>query len=1047
MKWVPLHHHSTFSFMDGYRQPWDHVERAAELGYSAQTLTEHGNVSSHVPLEKAGKHFDVKPIFGMEAYTGPSNMRETGNTRKWHLTLLAMNDVGYQNLMRLATRSWAEGFYRWPTVTGPMLAEHNEGLIVLSGCADSKVACDLLGGKGAETGSARRALRTIEKFKALLGDRYYLECQMFPELERSRAINSWYAEASKRCGVPLVGTADSHYPHPDDNEMQVILHAAGRGAGTVDAQEASWEYDIRLSPPVSDSVVLERLQGTGLSRYLSRAALLNTAEIADRCNVVLPKSDRLRFPLPDGITDSKTLIWNWIRDGWRYRSRFNPLLRTQRAEYTKRLYYEMELIEEKDFFDYFLMLSEAVRWMKDRGRPVGPARGSAAASLVCYLLRITEVDPLQFPMMFFERFIAHDRTDVPDVDLDFSDESRHELHEHMVDVYGPERVGFIMTATKYKGKNSLIDVARVNRVPDYEIKTIKDLMIERSSGDARSGATLMDTIEMFPQARAVMDKYPVLWKALRLEGNYRGMSVHSAGMVVANRPLNESVATYQRTTGTGGKKSTRAVVSVDKYDAEYLGLMKADFLGLTTLGMIQRALKLVGLTLEDMYDVKLDDPKILQRFRDGDVTGVFQFGGGATRIVNNDVAPETFMELADINALSRPGPLHSGSTQDYIDIKHGRKRRPKLRPIMERLVGWTQGQIIYQEQILAIVREIGGFDWTHAQEIRKIISQKHGNAAFNMREGIFIEGAKRLHGMEKDEAHDIWIRLATAGTYAFNVAHSVSYSMLAYWTMWLKVYHPVAFYTACLLKYTDVDDQYFMMRDAIKHEITVSPPSLERSGPTWEMRGKTIRAGFAQLPGVGEALGAEIIRDRAEYGAFRSWHELERVKGIGPKKLEQLLAAAETDDPFGIHKVDRLLGKVRASITAGELPLPVPSHRADEIPTDGRKRRIVFVGLPTLRDSRDVIEDERGQTGEDYDTIRARMKRPDLVKRMVVHALDESDATVYLRWNRFTFPQFEDALWRMRLDHDVILVRGEKRPGFGTSIYVEDAWIINPDDD
>lgn len=1047
MRWVSLHSHSTYSYQDGYRSPALHVDRVADLGMNALALTEHGNVSSHVQLEKAALKAGIKPIFGLEAYTGPANMRETGNTRKWHLTMLAMNEVGYRNLMTIVSRSWAEGFYRWPTVSSRMLRDHNEGLIVTSGCADSLLACRLLGGKGEEAKGERAARRIIERFRDIFGDRYYLEVQQFPELERTRTLNPWYAKMSARYGVPLVATADVHYPYPEDNEMQLILHAAGRGAGTVAKQAEGWEYDIRLTYPTSDREARDRLLGTGLSRGQARAALLATEEIASRCSVTLPKADRLRFPLPAGYEDTQTLIWDWIEQGWKYRWARNERMRKHKREYRRRLAYEMDIIEAKDFLDYFLMLSEAVRYAKDRGIAVGPARGSAAASLTCYLLRITEVDPLQFPMMFFERFIALDRKDVPDVDLDFGDVRRDEVRQHMVSLYGEERVGNIATYTRYRGKNALIDVARVNGVPDYDLKTVKDLMIERSSGDARAGATLEDTVAMFPQAAAVFKKHPVLWKALKLEGDYKGMSVHAAGVVVSNTPLNDAVATYQREVGSGAGKHTRAVISVDKYDADYLNLMKADFLGLSTLGMIEIALSLIGMKLDDMYNVDLEDPQVLQAFRDGDVTGVFQFGGGATRIVNNDVAPDTFIELADINALSRPGPLHSGSTQDYIDIKHRRKRAPRWHPAVQEIVGWTKGQVIYQEQILAIVRQIGDFDWLHAGEIRKIISLKHGNAAFNLRFPMFAEGAKRLHGMEEEEAREIWVRMATAGTYAFNVAHSVSYSMLAYWTMWLKVYHPLEFYVACLLKYEKDDDQYFMMRDAMKHGIKVLEPNLHASQATWSIEDGAIRGGFSQLPGIGLNLGEEIVRYRSEVGNFlETWPDLINVKGVGPKKLEQILSKAGTDDPFGIHHIDHALDAVRRDIESGELQLPKPTHKFDAIPTDGRKRRVVVVGVPTKRDSRDVVEDERGQTGEDRETILARMKRPDLTERMVVHCLDDTDATVYLRWNRFTFPRYKSPLWDMRLDHDVVVARGEKRAGFGTSVYVEDLWVIDPDE-
>lgn len=298
MKFVSIHSHTTYSYGDGFALPEAHVARVADLGMSALALTEHGNVSSHVKLELACKKHGIKPIFGLEAYTAPADMREKKNMRKWHQTILAMDHHGYQNLNRLVTRSWDEGFYRWPTVTGPMLQDLQAGLIVTSGCSDSLVNCSLLGGKGIlpEDASADRAIGVIQRYKRLLGDRYYLETQRFPELERTRHINRWLAEASKRTGVPLVATADVHYPFPHNNQMQKILHAAGRNTGTVAAAEASWEYDILLTYPQSDLEVVKQLVGTGLTKSQAQGAIDATSEIADRCNVEIPKMDRVRFP-------------------------------------------------------------------------------------------------------------------------------------------------------------------------------------------------------------------------------------------------------------------------------------------------------------------------------------------------------------------------------------------------------------------------------------------------------------------------------------------------------------------------------------------------------------------------------------------------------------------------------------------------------------------------------------------------------------------------------------------------------------------------------
>lgn len=1044
MRFVSLHHHTTFSYGDGYGVPESHILRSADLGMTAQAVTEHGNVSSYVQHEKAGTKHGVKPIFGLEAYVAPSNMRTRKMQRKTHLTILAMNQEGYVNLMRLVTRSWADNFYRWPTVHWADLKEFNEGLIIISGCADSELNCSLLGGKYIEKGSEEKARKVIDKYHRVFGDRYYIEVQQFPELTRTRLINPWAAAEAERRGIKIVATADVHYPMPDDNKMQVILHAARRGGGSVEDAEASWEYDIRLTHPISDRFIWERLRGTGLTGQQAERAILASEEIAQRCNVVLPKASRLRYPLRGAAESSSELAWKWLRDGWRYRAATNKRMLQYKDQYVERIRYEMGLIESKDYLDYFLMLSDGVSWSKDNFIPVGPARGSAAASLCCYLWRITEIDPMPFPNMLFERFIDINRSDLPDVDLDFDDERRHLVVDHYTEMYGEDHVAKIGTYTKYRGKNALDDVARVFNIPKWEVQPVKDLMIERSGGDSRIDASLEDTFKMFPQAADVLLKHPDLNKAIRLEGNYRDMSVHAAGLVISNDPLVDNVAYYTQYDKDDNVKNR--VMSVDKKDAEYLGLLKADFLGLKTMGMVRRALEMIDMKLEDLYTIPLDDPKIINMFRTNDVVGIFQFSGGATKIVNGDVKPDNFLELCDINSLSRPGPLHSGTTADYVNIKHGRKQAEHLHPVVDEITRWTQYCIIYQEQILQILKEIGGLPWTHLNQIRKIISLKEGVAAFDKVGRLdFIQGANDRYGIKEKDAQYLFNRMVTAGQYAFNSSHCVSYSMLAYWQGFLKVYHPSAFYAANLIKFDH--HEYNLLRDALSHGVKILPPDLDESRATWHASSDGIRGGFQQIRGIGPTTGPLIVQDRAENGPFASWDDLERIKGIGPKTADKIRSVAQSDDPYGIHKIDTVLGRVRRAIRDGELGLvPTPTHKGGEIPTDADGLPVVYVGIPYRRNPQDVIEDERARTGDDYDVITKRMKDPHLSKKMVITCMDDTDTHVYVRFWRQSFPKFEKAAWSINLDHDVVIVKGVKRKGFGTGIHVQKLWIVDPDE-
>lgn len=1039
--------------------PDAHVARAADLGMSAIAFTEHGNVSSHVKAEKAGQQYGIKTLYGCELYTA-----STQTQSKWHLTALAENADGYANLNRLVSRAWAEGFYYWPTVSGSMLADHADGLIVLSGCADSLLSCTLLGGKSngpkRETASSwdiDAAERVVRNFADLLGDGYYLETQQFPELQRCRTLNPILAELSRRTGVPLVATADVHYPMPEDNDMQKILHAAGRGTGSVEAQEATWEYDIRLTLPLSDRQIRSALMRTGLTGRQAEQAIYSTGEIADRCTVTLPKNERIRFPMPEGYSNSKDLVWEWLRDGWRYRWRENRSMQARQDEYYERLKYEMGLIEMKDFLDYFLMLSYLVRWAKEHGIVVGPARGSAAASLVCYLLRITEIDPLQFKTMMFERFIDATREDLPDVDLDFQDDRRFEVVEEAMRVFGRDNVGQIGNFVKYRGKNSVNDVARVYRIPKFVVKPVNDLIIERSGGDSRLDSSLLDTLEMFPVAKEVFDQNPDLNYALRLEGNMASFGVHAAGIVISNAPITDTCAMYEREVGKD--KHRVSVIAYDKKDAEYIGMLKADFLGLSNMGMIGKALSLIGMDLADLYRIPLDDKKTMRGFYENDVIGIFQFEGRATRLVCREVRPETFGELADINALSRPGPLFSGTKTRYVGVKHGTEKVEHLHPIVDEYTKDTRYQIVYQEQVLAVIREIGGFPVTKVADIRKIISQKLGEASFNTMLDEFIAGAQRLHGIKPELAKHIWSFLVTSATYSFNIAHSVSYAMIAYWNMYLKQHHPLEFYAASAQwlaragKWKEKGPR--LLRDAQKKGLKILPPDPEISDAQWtpDRAANGLRAGFAQVPGIGEITAEKMVQYRKafwdELVPF-DWCQYTAVTGIGPKTMDKMREFADDEDPFGLDLVGKVLREFREGLRRQEgfwRGLPRPTHTAETMLDLGNRTKVVWLGVPKMVEYKDLIEDRRARYGTSEAEIIATEKHPELRTWATIHAYDDGEEEVYLRFDRFKFPNFKEGIAQIRPDTDVLLILGEKQSGFGNSIKVRKMMVIDPDGD
>lgn len=1037
MRFVSTHHHTTFSYQDGHGTPEDHFRRAAELGMPALAMTDHGNISSHVGAEKAAKKYGVKALFGLEAYTalGPKS------DRKNHLTILAMDEVGYRNLNRIVTESW-ESFHRWPTVSGRMLAKYHEGLIVLSGCSDSLLSCSLLGGKEIPESEASwgRAVLYAEKMKALLGDRFYLECQMFPELARTCILNPAFERMGKMLGIPLVATADVHTVQPGDSELRALLHAAGRGNNTIAKQLSSWEYDVPDYIPLSDKAVYQAMIGTGLSVAAAREACRSTAEIAERCNVELPKASQFRYPVADPAAE----LWAWIREGWRYRlAQGNRRLVKCRDEYEAQTRMEMGRILEKGYESYFLLASDLIKFAKEQGIAVGPGRGSSAASVVCYFLRITEPDPLQFPLTDFSRFVDPTRVDLPDIDTDFDDSRRHEVRAYAVRKFGADNVANIGTFTKYKGKNSLDDVARVYQISKNDIEIVKGMIVERSGGDSRADASLVDTFEMFPSAKAVLDRHPALSQAIRLEGNYKGMSVHAAGLVITDTPISDICAMYTRENKKTGEILT--AVSVNKYDAEYLKLMKFDLLGLTTMGTINTILGMTGMTLDELYALTYDDPETLQAFERADVVGIFQFEGRATRLVCRDIRPSTFLDLIDINALSRPGPLFSGTTAEYIDVRHGRREPTRVHPVIDKIAQGTRGQIIYQEQILHALAQFGGLSVQRVHEIRRIISQKLGEAQFNTSAEDFASNAIRLHGVTRETAMKVWERVVTSASYAFVYSHSLSYTIIAYWCMYFKVHYPGAFYAAQLQKMKK-EKWPRLIKDAEKHGVKVHGVKPGRSGHNWTMLNEhEIAAGWLSLVGIGDAK-AEAVLAYLEEHEINAVDDLLKVNGIGPSTLANMRSQIEGDDPFGLKVIERSLDSVRRDLRSGNIPLTTPTVRSDGILDLPGDSEVVWIGIPRLKEFKDYIEDERARSGRTPEEIKADMWRPDLPTSCVLHCGDDGDEDVYVRIKRQDYPKFKAGLERIRVGRDVIWVRARKsQNAFGASLYVKELVVIDPD--
>lgn len=751
------------------------------------------------------------------------------------------------------------------------------------------------------------------------------------------------------------------------------------------------------------------------------------------------------------MSDARAVAWHWLRQGWRYRGcdRWTP---ERQSRYKERVKREMGLIEEKDFIDYFLIVSDLVRFAKDSGFAVGPARGSAAGSLVCWLLRITEVDPLLYPNLVFERFIDVSRMDLPDIDLDFESECRYQLYSYWQRKFGADCVANIGTFVYYKAKNSLDDVARVHGIPAWEVAKVKDRLLERSSGDLRASATIEDTVEQFEDVREVFDRFPELAQAFELEGNVKGQSVHSAGLVVSSAPLRQVAPVYGRQVAG----DEREVLVLDKYDAERQGMLKVDVLGLSTMSMVSECVRWLGLTMQHMYDLPLTDEAVYDAFRANDVIGVFQFDGLTQRSVNGELKPDHFGELCDVNALARPGPLHNGAVDRYVAIKKGRAERELLHPLYDDITGATHGQTVYQEQILRVVTEIGGFDWTSASYIRKIMTKKLGEQEFARQGEKFAAGA-RERGIPDDLAKVIWAKCITAGSYAFNAAHCVSYAMIGYWCMWLKVHHPVEFYAASL-KHTQttvtpksgINKPVSCLRDALNHGVRILPPSLTKSEASWTPEAGGIRIGLSQVPGVGPKLAERILEWRdgcVEPVTEDGWDALLQMKGVGSKTVARISEFATKDDPLEAGKLSRDLEAVREALRTDPAlkHLPTPTHTTADIPFEKASiPRLVWVGTVHARNLKDMYEYHQSRTGTALDP--ATVKAPELNESVGMHARDEHDV-LNIQVDRFRYPALKGKIWDIKLSHDVVLVAGSKHPYMGgKNITAHQIWVFSPDD-
>ncbi|MFL5453208.1 MAG: DNA polymerase III subunit alpha [Myxococcales bacterium] len=888
-----LHLHTLYSLLDGAIRLPDLMRACKDSGMKSVAVTDHGNMFGVVSFYREAKKAGVKPIIGFEAYVaGERGMGDKTQRVGNHLVLLAQNEAGYRNLRYLSTKAFMDGFYYDPRVDKPLLRAHSEGIIALTACMAGAVP------KAIRRGDMDEARREARDLKEIFGDRLYLEIQS-NALKEQLPVNHGICELSREMGIPLVATADSHYVAKSDARAHEVLMAIASGRTFDDPKRLRHETEeLYIKTPDEMDGAREATTGVGAEW---REAVHNSWLIAEQCNVELDlKSTHLpRFSVPEGET-LDSYLQRRAREG--LDTRFGEIARTGRAidadVYRERLERELQVIIKMKFAGYFLIVQDFINWAKSRGIPVGPGRGSGAGSLVAYALRITDLDPLPYNLLF-ERFLNPERISMPDFDVDFCQDRRGEVIDYVTGKYGRENVAQIITYGALSAKSAIKDVARVMGVPFAEVNELTRNIPNLIDGHP---ATIEKALEVEPKLRDIQEQKPIFKSiveyARALEGLTRSTGMHAAGVVIGEKPLWEYVPLCR---GQNGELVTQFA----KDEVELAGLVKFDFLGLTTLTVISEAVKLVnrGRGESERVDIALlplDDRKTYQLISSGDTAGIFQMeSSGFTEMVKK-LKPSVFEDIVAAGALYRPGPLESGMVDVFINRKHGREKVTYPHPKLETILKDTYGVIVYQEQVMQIAQVLGGYSLGRADLLRRAMGKKKADVMAKERDG-FVAGCA-ASGVDSKTANDIFDLMEKFAEYGFNKSHSAAYGLITYQTAWLKAHHPVEFMAALLTSEKDNTDKVVAhIAEARADGITVLPPDVNESdlafGVGSDTAGKKlIRFGLGAIKGVGENSieGILAARKKPFAGLFDFCSRIDTRK-INRKTVEALIAAGAFD--------------------------------------------------------------------------------------------------------------------------------------------------------
>ncbi len=905
---VHLHLHSDHSSLDGCGRVDEYVEMAKKRGNRAVALTDHGTMRGYMAQYEACKKHEVKPIYGIEFYVSKDMNRKgltpdekleitkglktqeakaaikayeekEGIRDRWHTTVWAKNMTGMQNLFRLSSSSWIDGFYYKPRIDISALEKYKEGLMVATGCLSSPVNDTWFQGKHDE------ALEIADRLHESFGESLWLEVQPHA-IKDQRVANKLMLKLKDRYGGKhkLLACQDAHYVKQSDAEHHEVLLCIGTASNLSDPNRFKFDGDEFHMRTRKEMYRAFQRHHEFMPSQDVKEALNSTMDFADECEVKLNINYHAAL-LPDPGCPKKykgnhfDFLKDLCLDGWTWRqiptraqayaTRLGLTLDAANKAYRERLLYELKVISKQHFVRYFLLIRDLYNFARREDIMTGPGRGSVAGSLIAYLLGITSVDPLEHGLIF-ERFINPDRIDMPDVDMDYEDRRRGEIIEYIRRKYGDAQVCQIATIGKLSGKSCIRDVSRVLEVPFAEVNQVTNSIIERSSGDERASATIEDSFAEFEVCRAFNAKYPkVLYHARRLEGLSKTLGVHAAGVVASPVPLVDVIPLEVRKS-TGDHKVI--VSAVDMYGVAANGLVKMDVLGLRTLTVLKDAALEVerrhGLKVdyEDPNIVPLDDPETLQGFTDHDYGGVFQYDTPGADKVCSGVKFTHFEDVAAMTALNRPGTSRSGLATEYVK----RKKNPKLakkdhfHPKVTEITKDTLGILVYQEHVLRIFTECAGFAPGTADSLRKVIAKKIGDETLGKEREKFVEGCAKHSGIDAETANKIMNAITFFGSYGFNKSHATAYGMIAFWTMWVKVHYPLEFYVALLKNEPELDSVQKYAKQAKKRNIAFLPPDVSISGVkfTIDDKKKAIRGSLVDIKGVGTKAAEEIMKSQ-----------------------------------------------------------------------------------------------------------------------------------------------------------------------------------------